>query len=92
VVFPSERVVAFVDGCFWHGCPLHWRSPVANSAYWEAKVQLNQARDRRNDGALTAAGWLVVRVWEHENTEAAALKVRRLVERRRQSVPAGSAP
>lgn len=87
VVFPRERVAVFLDGCFWHGCASHGVLPRANRAYWEAKVRVNRERDRRNDSALAAHGWLVVRVWEHEDPEAGANAVEEVVRRRR--VPRG---
>lgn len=62
--FPSARVAIFVDGCFWHGCASHHRAP-AKSAYWVPKVRRNQRRDRRVTRALRAAGWSVLRFWEH---------------------------
>jgi DNA mismatch endonuclease, patch repair protein len=83
VVFPTEHVAVFVDGCFWRGCPEHFRPPSTNSEYWDPKIALNQARDRRNEEALAAAGWTVIRVWEHEEPEAAAQRVRSQVVKRR---------
>lgn len=67
--------MVFVDGCFWHRCPLHFRAPRSNAAWWEAKLEGNVERDRRHDGALRAAGWEVLRVWEHEPVELAAERV-----------------
>jgi DNA mismatch endonuclease, patch repair protein len=64
-VFPKERVVVFVDGCFWHGCPLHATQPKDNRAFWWHKIRTNQARDRRVHRALRANGWKVLRIWEH---------------------------
>ena len=64
-VFPIERVVVFVDGCFWHGCPLHATQPKDNRAFWWNKIRTNQARDRRVHRALRAKGWKVLRIWEH---------------------------
>jgi DNA mismatch endonuclease (patch repair protein) len=75
LVFTRQRVVVFVDGCFWHGCPEHGVSPTTNSSYWHAKLGGNVDRDRRNDAALADAGWTVVRVWEHEEPQAAALRI-----------------
>jgi DNA mismatch endonuclease, patch repair protein len=72
VVFAAERVAVFIDGCFWHGCPTHARTPKRNAAYWDAKIERNQARDARNDAELVAAGWTVVRAWEHEDAAAIA--------------------
>ena len=75
LVFTSQRVAVFVDGCFWHGCPEHGVSPTTNSSYWQAKLGGNVDRDRRNDAVLADAGWTVVRVWEHEESQAAALRI-----------------
>jgi DNA mismatch endonuclease (patch repair protein) len=63
-VFRRERVAVFVDGCFWHGCPRHGRTPSSRLAYWLPKLTRNKARDRAVTRALRAAGWRVVRVWE----------------------------
>lgn len=79
LVFPKERVAVFHDGCYWHGCPEHGVQPRTNSAYWAKKIRGNVERDRRNDAALLAAGWTVVRVWEHENPADAAARVEQVV-------------
>ena len=71
-VFRKQRLVLFVDGCFWHGCPAHYTRPKARRAFWDAKIAANRARDRRVDRALRASGWRVLHVWEH------ALKAREL--------------
>jgi DNA mismatch endonuclease (patch repair protein) len=68
-------VAVFIDGCFWHGCPDHGRRPGTNAKYWNAKLQRNIDRDKRNDAALADAGWTVVRAWEHEEPEAVADRV-----------------
>ncbi len=83
VVFPSERVAVFVDGCWWHGCPQHGRRPRTNPDYWSAKFERNRLRDQRNDASLGEAGWAVVRAWEHEDPAAVAQRVRALVLQRR---------
>lgn len=63
-VFRRERVVVFVDGCFWHGCPRHARVPKSRLPFWVPKLGRNKARDRTVNRALRAAGWRVIRVWE----------------------------
>lgn len=67
-VFRTERLVVFVDGCFWHGCPAHYTRPKARRTFWDAKIAANRARDRRIDRALRAAGWRVLHIWEHALT------------------------
>ncbi|OXR46712.1 Very short patch repair protein [Nocardia cerradoensis] len=75
LVFPRRKVAVYVDGCFWHRCPEHATYPKNNAEWWAEKLAGNVARDRDTDARLTAAGWLVVRVWEHENSVAAADRV-----------------
>lgn len=65
IAFTARRVAVFVDGCFWHVCPEHGRDPAVNEWYWAPKLRRNVERDRAADEALTAAGWQVVRIWEH---------------------------
>jgi DNA mismatch endonuclease (patch repair protein) len=72
VVFPKERVAVFVDGCFWHGCPEHYRPSTKNNAFWEEKLATNRSRDTQTNEILAAAGWTVIRVWEHEDVSGAA--------------------
>jgi DNA mismatch endonuclease (patch repair protein) len=82
VVFVRARVAVFVDGCFWHGCRRHCRRPATNRPYWAAKIERNLARDARVGRELRAAGWRVVRLWEHQvraDPARCAARVKRLV-------------
>ena len=65
IAFTARRVAVFVDGCFWHACPEHGRNPAVNEWYWAPKLRRTVERDRAADAALAAAGWRVVRIWEH---------------------------
>lgn len=65
-VFPSQRVCVFVDGCFWHGCPTHFRPPKSNTSWWREKIADNRSRDTRQNDLLRKKGWLVLRYWEHD--------------------------
>ena len=67
-VFPKLRLAVFVDGCFWHGCPLHETKPKNNAAFWRRKFAANKARDRLGSRTLRQNGWRVLRIWEHELT------------------------
>lgn len=83
IVFGPARVVVFVDGCFWHGCPEHATWPAANADYWREKIETNRLRDRDTDARLAEEGWTVVRVWEHDPPLAAADRIEQLVRSRR---------
>lgn len=65
-VFRRQRVAVFVDGCFWHGCPRHGALPQSHREYWRAKIARNRKRDREVGRLLRAAGWRVLRLWEHD--------------------------
>src|SRR5215207_4342941 len=67
VVFGPARVAVFVDGCFWHGCPIHGTWPKKNADFWRDKIETNMRRDTDTDRRLEEAGWLVIRIWEHED-------------------------
>ena len=66
IVFPKKKLAIFVDGCFWHGCPIHGTIPKTNTDFWEAKIKGNIERDRQITTQLTINGWIVIRIWEHE--------------------------
>ncbi|GAA4991431.1 hypothetical protein GCM10023205_74370 [Yinghuangia aomiensis] len=83
VVFGPARVAVFVDGCFWHGCPEHATWPKNNAEFWRNKIEGNRVRDADTDARLAAAGWLAVRIWEHESPAEAAERVRTAVVARR---------
>ena len=74
--FRAQRVVVFVDGCFWHMCPKHFHMPANNRAFWKKKLTANQARDRLVTKTLRTAGWRVVRIWEHDLRKPARVLVR----------------
>ena len=65
-VIRRERIVVFVDGCFWHGCPRpkHAPLPKNRAEWWAAKLARNKARDRLVTRTLRAQGWSVIRIWE----------------------------
>ncbi len=78
-IFPKEKVAIFVDGCFWHSCPMHGRKPTSNLSYWFPKLMRTKKRDESASKALRSAGWRVLRIWEHElgNDRRILLRVRR---------------
>lgn len=75
IVFRPAKLAIFVDGCYWHGCPDHYVPPKTNTNYWSAKVLRNMTRDRDTNTQLQAAGWTVLRFWEHESADGCALTI-----------------
>lgn len=62
----AKRIVLFIDGCFWHGCPLHYKVPKGNRNYWGKKNLRNMKGDREVSQILKIQGYKVIRVWECE--------------------------
>lgn len=75
VALPGAKVAVFVHGCFWHGCPEHWRPTKSNTKWWADKIDRNRQRDVETRKHLESLGWLVVVVWEHEDPDAAADRI-----------------
>jgi DNA mismatch endonuclease (patch repair protein) len=83
VVFRRARVAVELRGCFWHGCPDHYRRPAAHNSYWSAKVARNMERDAETARRLSEAGWSLIVVWEHEDLGVAAASIAEIVAARR---------
>jgi DNA mismatch endonuclease, patch repair protein len=79
IVFTRRKLVVFIDGCFWHRCPIHATHPKTNADWWEQKLETNVRRDRKTDQVLVDAGWTVIRIWEHEDPVEAADRVQRVL-------------
>ena len=75
LLFRPAKGAVYVDGCFWHGCPQHATWPKQNAEFWRDKIETNRRRDADTDQQLSESGWLVIRVWEHEDAEKAAVRV-----------------
>ena len=75
IVFTRHRLAVYVDGCFWHRCPIHGTEPKANADYWAPKLDANVERDRRVNRLLEQAGWRVLRIWSHVPLSDAADEV-----------------
>ena len=83
IAFLGPRIAVFVDGCFWHGCPLHATWPKENAEFWRAKIEANRARDADTDRRLGGLGWEVVRIWAHESPADVARLVAKSVAMRK---------
>lgn len=75
IALTRAKVAIFVDGCFWHGCPQHLHLPAHNREWWRWKLHSVQTRDADTDARLRDSGWLVVRVWEHEDPGATSTRL-----------------
>lgn len=83
LVFTKPQICCFIDGCWWHGCPEHGRRRTSsNDDYWRAKIARNIERDAEQEAALTAAGWIVLRFWEHQDPEHVATTIGSALRRR----------
>jgi DNA mismatch endonuclease (patch repair protein) len=90
IAFPGHKLAVFLDGCFWHDCPVHGSRPRSNSAYWEGKLAHNVERDRAVDRALEEAGWCVLRIWEHQDLAEAVEIVKNSLKARARFVAGAS--
>jgi DNA mismatch endonuclease (patch repair protein) len=82
IAFTRRKVAVFVDGCFWHRCPIHYVAPHANAVFWDTKIQGNTRRDAETTTLLEKEGWLVFRFWEHEEPSEITEQIRRALRER----------
>ena len=66
IAFTKSKLAIFIDGCFWHSCPIHGSKPKNNQKFWSDKFKANVARDRDTNQRLSEEGWTVLRYWEHD--------------------------
>ena len=66
IVIRSLNLVIFMDGCFYHSCPVHGHIPKSNKAYWSPKLGRTTQRDKSNRRRLRSRGYAVWRFWEHD--------------------------
>ncbi|MCT2549061.1 very short patch repair endonuclease [Streptomyces atratus] len=81
IAFTRAKVAVLIDGCFWHGCPVHATQPKSNAEWWRTKLERNMARDRETNEHLAEEGWTVLRFWEHEAPGGVAEQVAAAVDR-----------
>jgi DNA mismatch endonuclease (patch repair protein) len=79
IVFVKRRIAVFIDGCFWHRCPVHYTQPETRKEFWRKKIESNLARDRKTDTYLRKEGWTIIRIWEHEIKEDPEKAVQRII-------------
>ena len=79
IVFKKKKIAIFIDGCFWHKCPLDFQEPKTNTEYWMKKIQANVDRDKKVNEQLRNDGWVVVRIWEHSMRKEPEKTVKRII-------------
>jgi DNA mismatch endonuclease (patch repair protein) len=79
IVFSKPRIAVDVRGCFWHVCPEHATQPKANAEWWRNKLNSNVRRDDDKFERFNKAEWKLIVVWEHEEPEAAAIRIYNLI-------------
>jgi DNA mismatch endonuclease, patch repair protein len=75
ILLRDKKIAIFIDGCFWHGCPIHGTWPKQNAEFWKEKILKNKDRDKDTNIKLAEFGWKVIRVWEHEEMKDVAQRI-----------------
>ena len=78
IVFTKAKMAVFVDGCYWHFCPVHANLPKTNRRWWRKKFTENRKRDERNDRELESMDWMPIRTWEHEDPIETARAIKKI--------------
>lgn len=66
IAIKKYKMVIFIDSCFWHKCPIHYKAPATNVEFWENKISGNQKRDIQVAKYYKSNRWHILRIWEHE--------------------------
>jgi len=64
ISYRRQKVVIFLDGCFWHGCPDHFKMPDSNAEYWSNKIKSNIERRNKVKAELEEKGYTVLEFYE----------------------------
>jgi DNA mismatch endonuclease (patch repair protein) len=80
IVFTKKKIAIFIDGCFWHKCPLCFQEPETRKEFWMKKIQSNVDRDKKVSAQLESEGWTIIRIWEHEVRKKPEDAVKRISE------------
>ena len=81
IAFPGKKIGIFIDGCYWHCCPLHGHMPKSNIKYWGPKLKRNKDRDLKVNAALKANDWTIIRIWEHDITRHLNHSISKIINR-----------
>lgn len=79
IAFPGRKIAVFVNGCFWHRCPLcNPSTPKSNVEFWTEKFNKNVARDKKKREDLEELGWTVLTIWECEIKKELEVQIERI--------------
>jgi DNA mismatch endonuclease, patch repair protein len=84
IVFTKKKIAIFIDGCFWHKCPVCFQEPETRKEFWMKKIQSNIDRDKKVNEQLKDDGWTVLRFWEHDvrkNPDAIVKEISEMIEK-----------
>lgn len=81
IVFTRKKIAIFIDGCFWHKCPICFQEPETRKEFWMKKIQSNIDRDKKVNRQLKKEGWKIIRIWEHEIRKEPEKTVRKIIRR-----------
>jgi DNA mismatch endonuclease, patch repair protein len=79
IVFTKKKIAIFVDGCFWHKCPVCFQEPETRKEFWMKKIQSNVERAKKVNEQLRIDGWTVIRIWEHEIRKDPEMVIRKII-------------
>lgn len=61
IAIKKYKIVIFIDSCFWHCCPEHFRMPKSILEYWEKKFNRNKEHDEDVTSFYREQGWTILR-------------------------------
>jgi DNA mismatch endonuclease (patch repair protein) len=83
ITFPGKKIAIFVNGCFWHRCPIcDLPLPKSNIEFWTNKFTRNVERDKLKTQRLEELGWTVITIWEcqiKKDLDSQVIKVKELI-------------
>ncbi|MFH1061875.1 MAG: very short patch repair endonuclease [Candidatus Omnitrophota bacterium] len=81
IVFNNAKICVFLDSDFWHGWQYpRWKHLLKND-FWRDKIERNRSRDKKNSKLLKKAGWIVIRIWEHNIKKDVNPVIERIIEK-----------
>lgn len=65
ICYIGRKIAIFINGCFWHRCPIcNLSLPKNNTEFWVNKFYKNKERDKIKIKELEDLGYNVYTIWE----------------------------